>query len=78
MRSTHTDRRVVENVGAAYRSLRAAKILELFGQWISGLEPILLERIDVSPGILAQFALTHDPDAEPTIVNQIHWLELTE
>ena len=73
-----TDRRVVDNVGAAYRALRAAKIRDLLGRWVSELEPILLERVDVSPTILAQLGLTHAEGVPPVVQNDIHWLELTE
>ncbi len=40
------------SVSRTYRELRKVRLCDLLGQWVSGMEPLIFEQIDVSPTVL--------------------------
>ncbi|KQR83484.1 hypothetical protein [Sphingomonas sp. Leaf343] len=54
-----------------YHQLRERRICELLGQWISGLDPMIFERIDVSPQILVEVGVGAPGFDEPMLTAQV-------
>lgn len=69
-----------EAIGAAatYRQLRERRLLDLLGRWVSELEPLIMERVDVSPHILAEIGLGIEGDIEPRMVERITVQDMIE
>lgn len=54
-----------------YHQLREARLRELLGQWVSGVEPLIFERLDVSPQVLAEVGIGAPGCAAPMLVAQV-------
>lgn len=63
---------------STYHRLRERRLCELLGHWVSGLEPLIFERLDVSPQILAEVGIGAPGADVPMITAQITADEMIE
>ncbi|OWK27545.1 hypothetical protein [Sphingomonas dokdonensis] len=54
-----------------YHRLRERRLCELLGQWVSGIEPLIFERLDVSPHVLAEVGIGAPGADVPMLTAQI-------
>lgn len=59
------------SAAATYHALRERRLCDLLGAWVSEIEPLIFERIDISPQVLAEVGLGIDGDAAPRVVAQV-------
>ncbi len=59
------------SVSCAYRDLRRARIRDLLGRWVSGVEPLFFEHVDIAPTVLLAIGIGVARDAGPQFIAEI-------
>lgn len=63
---------------ATYKALRHARLCDLLGEWVSGTEVLLFERVDVSPQILCEIGIGTAGATAPQFVGSITVDDMTK
>jgi hypothetical protein len=67
----HVGNSAAPSAARTYHQLRERRLCELLGRWVSELEPLIFERVDVSPQILAEVGIGGPGATAPFFTAQV-------